>query len=376
MKKVAIVFGTRPEAIKVAPLIHLLKETPNIECSIVVTGQHKEMLDQVLEVFSIVPDLNLSVMRENQTLSGLTARLLDGIDAYLNQSKPDFIFAQGDTTTAFVASLVSFYHKIPFGHIEAGLRTHDLTAPWPEEANRTMTTRIATLHFAPTAHAFETLISEGVPKEKVFLTGNTIVDALRSVEARLPTYEKEVVAALPAVLQDQNVRMVLITGHRRENFDGGLERVCSAIARLAAAFPDVQFVYPVHLNPNVQKAVQGALANIPNVHLLPPLSYIPFVWLMRNSFFIITDSGGIQEEAPSFGKPVLVTRSVTERPEGIATGNARLVGTNTEHIVDIGRRLLTDPSFYDSMAQAVNPYGDGTAAQKICNHTVAYLNHT
>jgi UDP-N-acetylglucosamine 2-epimerase (non-hydrolysing) len=313
-------------------------------------------------------------MSENQSLSGLTSKLLSRIDVYLDQEKPDLVLAQGDTTTVFTTALACFYKKIPFGHVEAGLRTYDMSAPWPEEANRVLTTQISALHFAPTQNASDNLLKEGVQEKNVFVTGNTVVDALQSVVPRLCEYEEVVQSVIPGVVINSDKKTVLITGHRRENFDGGLKRVCESVQLLAEKFPDVQFVYPVHLNPVVQKEVNETLKKEQkNIHIIKPLTYIPFVWLMNRASFIITDSGGIQEEAPSLGKPVLVTREVTERPEGVDAGNTLLVGTDTDVIVGAAVRLLTDVKFYDSMAHATNPYGDGSAANEIIRICTKYL---
>lgn len=371
-KKVLLVFGTRPEGIKCAPVIQALQNQEELDFEICVTGQHKEMLQQVLEIFQITSGENLAVMQEGQTLNALTARLLMSVEQYLEKVKPDLVLAIGDTTTALTTALACFHKKISFGHIEAGLRTYNLHAPWPEEANRQIVSRIATLHFAPTEHARQNLLKENIPESTVFLTGNTIVDALQFVVSSLPEYSAEIRAAIPDTLFTTKDRIVLITGHRRENFDGGIKRVCDAIRSLADTFPDVHFVYPVHLNPAVQSAVKDTMGTAHrNVHLLPPLSYVPFVWLMQKAHTIITDSGGIQEEAPSLGKPVLVTREITERPEGVEAGSALVVGTNTEHIIEEVTKLLTDGAHYASMAQVTNPYGDGTAAERIvtiCNN--------
>jgi UDP-N-acetylglucosamine 2-epimerase (non-hydrolysing) len=374
-KRISLIFGTRPEAIKMAPIIKELSSEKEIECHICVSGQHKEMLEQVLQVFNIKPHINLQVMKEGQSLSQLTATLLQKIDSYIEEVKPDLVLAEGDTTTVLATALVCFYHKVPFGHVEAGLRTYDLSAPWPEEANRVLTSRITTLHFAPTQVNHDTLLKEGVSPESIFLTGNTIVDALKLVVSQLGEYKEEVSNVLPREIINSSNPVVLITGHRRENFDGGLERVCQAIRRLAESFPNVLFVYPVHLNPKVQEAVKRELASVKNnnVILLSPLGYIPFVWLMNRSKVIITDSGGIQEEAPTLGKPLLVTREVTERPEGVVSGNALLVGTDVKKIVEECTRLLTDDVFYKEMSSARNPYGDGTAARKIIDSCKKYL---
>lgn len=371
---VSVIFGTRPEAIKLAPVIEALKKRAGLTTHVCVTGQHREMLDQVLNVFHIVPDTSLAVMTEAQTLATLTARLLTGIDAHLAAVKPQVVLAQGDTTSVLAAALAAFYHRIPFGHVEAGLRTGNLSAPWPEEANRVLTTRLTTLHFAPTAHARNALLKEGVAENRIFQTGNTIIDALRSVVARLPAHSEDISRAIPPQVRTARGRIVLITGHRRENFDGGLERVCLAIRTLAERFPQDSFVYPVHLNPVVQRAVNTVLGSgTNNVHLLPPMEYIPFVSLIERSHMVITDSGGIQEEAPALGKPVLVTREVTERPEGVASGNALLVGTDTDTIVREASRLLEDERYYAGMARAANPYGDGTAAEKIATVIESFL---
>ncbi|MBI5004028.1 UDP-N-acetylglucosamine 2-epimerase (non-hydrolyzing) [Candidatus Kaiserbacteria bacterium] len=375
-KLISLVFGTRPEAIKIAPIVHVLRNQDDIAFHICVTGQHREMLDQVLEIFNINPDVDLSVMKHHQNLSELTATLLTSMSDYLDTVKPDLVLAEGDTTTVFVTALSCFYKKIPFGHIEAGLRTYDLTAPWPEEGYRVLTSRLSTLHFAPTEHAQEALIKEGVSQKDIFITGNTVIDALNYALMYASTQEDVLKQILPPSIFDSTRKVVLITGHRRESFGGGLERICKAIYTLAKEFPDVDFVYPVHLNPEVQNAANSVLQvdQLPNIYLLKPLSYIPFVWIMKRSTFIITDSGGIQEEAPSLGKPILVTRAVTERPEGVRTGNAVIVGTDNEKIVSLGSQLLTDPGFYASMSEAVNPYGDGHAAEKIVSLCIDYLN--
>ena len=337
------------------------------------------MLDQVLEVFDIRPDADLDLMRPNQTLSGLTARAIEAIDGYLAAEKPDLVLVQGDTTTVFCASLAAFYRHVPIGHVEAGLRTGDLTAPWPEEANRVLTSRLARLHFAPTATSRENLLREGTPGDAIAVTGNTVIDAL-FIAAERVRQRPPVIAGLPAALQPTagaspgQPRMVLITGHRRENFGGGFESICRAIAELAARFPDVHFVYPVHLNPNVRGPVQQILgsqlggaggAGAANLHLIEPLPYLSFVAMMNRSTLILTDSGGVQEEAPSLGKPVLVMRTVTERPEAVDAGTVRLVGTDQRLIVDGVTELLTKPDVYEKMSRAHNPYGDGHATERI-----------
>jgi UDP-N-acetylglucosamine 2-epimerase (non-hydrolysing) len=369
--KIAIIFGTRPEAIKLAPVVLALRRAPGIESRVCVTGQHRQMLDQVLAAFAIKPDVDLNLMEPNQSLGRLTARAIEAIDRFLTEDRPDLVLVQGDTTTVFCAALAAFYHRIPLGHVEAGLRTGNLQAPWPEEANRVLTTRLTTLHFAPTETARQNLLREGIAPEGILVTGNTVIDALllavEQVRANPP-----VIPELPGFLQpgtssETGPRMVLITGHRRENFGGGFESICTAIANLASKFPKVQFVYPVHLNPNVREPVQRILgsARAGNVHLISPQSYLPFVGLLARSSVILTDSGGVQEEAPSLGKPVLVMRDTTERPEAVEAGTVKLVGTDRKKIVAEVTRLLTDSDAYATMSRAHNPYGDGQASARI-----------
>jgi UDP-N-acetylglucosamine 2-epimerase (non-hydrolysing) len=386
--KLSVIFGTRPEAIKLAPIILKLREESSLECRLCVTAQHREMLDQVLELFGIKPDLDLDLMRPNQSLSQLTSHAIAMLGEHLQSEQPDLVLAQGDTTTTFCAALAAFYQRIPFGHVEAGLRTGNLQAPWPEEANRVLTSRLTTLHFAPTESARENLLREGVADQAITVTGNTVIDALLIILKQVRA-QRPVIDGLPDFLQpatsrnDKAARLVLITGHRRENFARPFENICSAIADLAARFPDVHFVYPVHLNPNVREPVMRILGDgrgtnlngstagatfAPtrrNIHLMEPLSYRSFVALMDRASLILTDSGGIQEEAPSVGKPVLVMREITERPEAVAAGTARLVGTDQSTIVDEVSRLLTDQSAYEVMAKAHNPYGDGNAAGRV-----------
>ncbi len=377
-KKISVIFGTRPEAIKLAPVILALKNDHRFSCNVCVTAQHREMLDQVLEVFGINPDVDLNLMRRNQTLSGFTSRALVAIDKYLTNEKPDFVMVQGDTTTVLCAALAAFYHHIPLGHVEAGLRTWNLGAPWPEEANRVLTSRLGTLHFAPTETNRKNLLKEGVPAGSIFVTGNTVIDALFIALAKVKEHSPTI-DGVPRFLQPGECnaagkaeRIVLITGHRRENFGEGFENICKAIAILAKNFPDVHFVYPVHLNPNVRKPVNEILGCMDersfkfyNVHLIAPLSYLSFVALMNRSYLILTDSGGVQEEAPSLGKPVLVMRDITERPEAVAAGAVKLVGTSQKSIVKAVGNLLTDEKFYKRMRHAQNPYGDGKAAGRI-----------
>jgi UDP-N-acetylglucosamine 2-epimerase (non-hydrolysing) len=371
--KITTIFGTRPEAIKLAPVVLALRRTPGLECRVCVTGQHREMLDQVLQVFSIVPDIDLRLMEPNQSLGRLTGRAIEAIDRHLAAERPDLVLVQGDTTTVFCAALAAFYQRIPVGHVEAGLRTGNLEAPWPEEANRVLTSRLASLHFAPTMESRANLLREGVPCRDIYVTGNTVIDALLLTLEQVRR-QPPAIAELPPQLRpgtfETGPRMVLITGHRRENFGGGFESICQAIAASARAFPDVHFVYPVHLNPNVREPVgrilgSGAGKPLGNVHLIAPQSYLPFVGLMARSALILTDSGGVQEEAPSLGKPVLVMRETTERPEAVAAGTVRLVGTDRDTIVAGIRELLTDQQAYAAMARAHNPYGDGHATRRI-----------
>jgi UDP-N-acetylglucosamine 2-epimerase (non-hydrolysing) len=368
MHKVTVIFGTRPEAIKVAPLILALRQNPAFSCRICVTGQHREMLDQVLQVFDIAPDSDLKLMRANQTLAVLTARAIESIDGELAKNKPDLVLIQGDTTTAFCAALTAFYHQVPIGHVEAGLRTGNLSSPWPEEANRVLATRLTAIHFAPTARSRDNLLAENVPAARIFVTGNTVIDALLLALEKVRAHPIEIPGIPAATLGSwRNAPLVLITGHRRENFGSGFESICLAIVELACRFPEVQFVYPVHLNPNVREPVQRVLAASQhrNIHLIEPLAYLPFVALMDRATIILTDSGGIQEEAPSLGKPVLVMRDTTERPEAVEAGTVKLVGTDFDNIVRETSRLLTDQGSYQAMARAHNPYGDGKATGRI-----------
>ncbi len=369
MKKIAVIFGTRPEAIKLAPVILALKRHPAFTCHTCVTAQHRQLLDQVLSVFNIEPDADLNLMTHDQTLPELTSRALSGISAYLDDVKPDLILVQGDTTTVFCAALAAFYHHIPVGHVEAGLRTGNLQSPWPEEANRVLTTHLADLHFAPTETSRKNLLREHIPDEKIIVTGNTVIDALFLARDRIRMTSPRI-DPLPDLIQPdtRTPRLVLITGHRRENFGGGFENICRAIADLASDFPDVHFVYPVHLNPRVREPVNRILGGNgerrPNIHLIEPLDYLPFVAMMNRADIILTDSGGVQEEAPSLGKPVLVMRDTTERPEAVQAGTVQLVGTHREAIVGRTAELLSDRALYDRMARAHNPYGDGKATER------------
>jgi UDP-N-acetylglucosamine 2-epimerase len=354
--------GTRPEAIKMAPVIDELRRHPNaIESLVCVSGQHREMLDQVLDIFSIRPDFDLDVMRPDQELSELTAELIHEFDHVVRETKPDWIIAEGDTTTVLVAALTSYYHRVRFGHVEAGLRTCDKFKPFPEEMNRRIVDQLADALFAPTVRSRDNLLREGVPAEMVLLTGNTVIDALLAVAARRFDWSVGPLASLPA-----NRGLVLVTAHRRESFGEGLREICCAIKELALQFESgFHFVYPVHLNPNVRRAVKEILSNLPNVSLIEPLDYLSMVHLMKRSVLILTDSGGIQEEAPSLRVPVLVMRNTTERPEGIEAGVARLVGTNRSRIVEEAARLLRDPVARGAMVTEANPYGDGKAASRI-----------
>lgn len=371
MTKVACIFGTRPEAIKMAPIVIALQQSQKLSPEVCVTGQHRAMLDQVLELFEIKPDHDLDLMRPGQNLAGLTSRALTALDEYLAKSKPDFILVQGDTTTAFCGALSALYHRVPVGHVEAGLRTNNLLSPWPEEANRRLISAVTALHFPPTSWSRDNLLKEGIDPSKVLVTGNTVIDALLTVRDNL-SLNPPFIDGLPEGLQPstgpQGRRIVLITGHRRENFGDGFESICRSIRELAGRFPDVSFVYPVHLNPQVREPVFRILGGenmAPNVHLIEPLDYRRFVALMNRSHLILTDSGGVQEEAPSLGKPVLVMRDTTERPEAVEAGTARLVGTDFHSITHGVALLLEDDSAYAAMAHALNPYGDGSASDRI-----------
>jgi UDP-N-acetylglucosamine 2-epimerase (non-hydrolysing) len=359
------VFGTRPEAIKLAPVILQARARPaDFQVTVCVTAQHRQMLDQVLELFRITPDIDLDLMRPNQDLCGLTANVLTGLTPVLARERPDWVLVQGDTTTVWVAALAAFYAGIPVGHVEAGLRTFDKRQPFPEEINRRLCTQLADLHFAPTGWARQNLLNERVPEQQIVVTGNTVIDALLWVLERIKTDPPPAVAEIQR-WTTQHVgqsRMVLITGHRRESFGEGFENICRAILKLAEIFPDIHWVYPVHLNPNVQVPVRRLLGQRPNIHLREPLPYAPFAWLMQRSTLILTDSGGIQEEAPSLGKPVLVMRNTTERPEGVQAGLVQLVGNDEQRIVD---GVSTALARQDGLPHVQNPYGDGRASTRI-----------
>ncbi|WP_044934002.1 non-hydrolyzing UDP-N-acetylglucosamine 2-epimerase [Pseudacidobacterium ailaaui] len=370
--KVSVILGTRPEAIKLAPIILAMKANCEYTCDVCVTAQHRQMLDQVLEVFGITPDADLDLMTDGQTLSGLTARAMTALDGYLARERPDIVLVQGDTTTVFTAALAAFYHGIPVGHVEAGLRTWNLRSPWPEEANRVLTSRLAKLHFAPTESARQNLLREGVPDNDIFVTGNTVIDALYLAVDRVRSSFPQV-PGLSSELISRETPLVLITGHRRESFGEKLEAICAAILELAEAFPEVQFVYPVHLNPQVRDTVMRMLSGSSsgNIHLIAPLSYLPFVALMERATLLITDSGGVQEEAPALGKPVLVTRDTTERPEALTGGTVKLVGADRQAIVREASRLLSDAAYCHAMSRICLPYGDGKATQRILDAIAA-----
>lgn len=355
-----VVFGTRPEAIKMAPIVKVLRGAPaQFETVVCVTSQHRHMLDQVLSLFGITPDIDLNLMQPDQTLDGLTARAITAITPVLKLHKPQCVLVQGDTTTAMTVALAAFYEKIPVGHVEAGLRTHDIYNPFPEEINRRMISAIATYHFAPTKTAYQHLSKEG-KKQGVYLTGNTVIDALRMI-----LKSKRRVDLACNISRDK--KLILVTAHRRENFGKPLENICAALKSLVLTHPDIEIVYPVHLNPNINGPVHRMLGGIPRIMLIPPVEYHELVYLMQKSYLILTDSGGIQEEAPAFGKPVLVMREETERPEGITAGVAKLVGTDTRKIMKETTRLLRDVKHYRKMSKAVNPYGDGKSAARIAS---------
>lgn len=364
--KVLTVFGTRPEAIKMAPLVHALAKDPHFEAKVCVTAQHREMLDQVLKLFSIVPEYDLNIMQPGQGLTEITCRILEGLKPVLESFKPDVVLVHGDTTTTMAASLAAFYQRIPVGHVEAGLRTGDLSSPWPEEGNRTLTGHLATYHFAPTETSRQNLLRENIADNRIAVTGNTVIDALFWVRDRVLSDEalrNELTQRYPFLANGK--KMILVTGHRRESFGRGFEQICHALAEIAANNPDVQIVYPVHLNPNVSEPVKRILGHVENVMLIEPQDYLPFVWLMNRAWLILTDSGGIQEEAPSLGKPVLVMRDMTERPEAVSAGTVCLVGTDSQRIVNEVTSLLQDESAYQAMSRAHNPYGDGQACHRI-----------
>jgi len=364
--KVLTVFGTRPEAIKMAPLVQALSQDPAFESRLCVTAQHREMLDQVLRLFKLEPDYDLNIMRPEQGLTEITCRILEGMKTVLLDFRPDIVLVHGDTTTTLAASLAAFYQQIPVGHVEAGLRTGDLASPWPEEGNRKLTGHLARLHFTPTSQSRQNLLQENLPDARIIVTGNTVIDALLWVRDRVlddSNLNAQLAARYPFL--DPDKKLVLVTGHRRESFGGGFERICSALAQIARQHPEAQIVYPVHLNPNVSEPVNRILSGIENIILIEPQEYLPFVWLMNRAWLILTDSGGIQEEAPSLGKPVLVMRDTTERPEAVDAGTVKLVGTDIARIVASVSELLSDDEAWQAMSHAHNPYGDGKACGRI-----------
>lgn len=388
MKKVMLVFGTRPEAIKMAPLVKAFQARNNeVETIVCVTAQHREMLDQVLEIFEITPEYDLDIMKQNQDLYDVSSRVLLGMRGVLDEVKPDVVLVHGDTTTSTMAALAAFYKQIPVGHVEAGLRTHNIYSPWPEEMNRQITGRIATFDFAPTALSRQNLLDEHTPQERIIVTGNTVIDALYWVVDKIKA-SAELASKLAGSIRangydvdrlNQGRKLVLITGHRRENFGDGFKNICQAIKTLSERFPNVDFVYPMHLNPNVRKPIyqlfgEDLARGKGNLFFINPLEYLSFVFLMEKSTVVLTDSGGIQEEAPGLGKPVLVMRDTTERPEALEAGTVKLVGADYDAIVDNMTTLLTDDAAYDAMSHAVNPYGDGKACGRIVTHLLESLN--
>ncbi len=380
MKKILLAFGTRPEAIKMAPLINEFKKYPEeFETVVCVTGQHRQMLDQVLSLFGIIPDYDLNIMQPNQDLYDITSLVLLGMRDVIKQSKPDIVFVHGDTTTSTASALAAFYQQVPVAHIEAGLRTGNLYSPWPEEMNRMLTGRLATYHFAPTTNAEQNLLNEHISQPQIVVTGNTVIDALHWVIEKIKTnsdIEQQIQSKLKQLNYDvsrlqQGQKLILITGHRRENFGDGFLNICQAIKELAEKYSDIDFLYPVHLNPNVRKPVMEVLGNNStnkNIFLIEPLEYLPFIYLMNQSFLLLTDSGGVQEEAPSLGKPVLVMRDTTERPEAVKAGTVSLVGTNKNKIIQIVSELVENKQIYLQMSHAENPYGDGLAAIRIVKY--------
>lgn len=362
--RVLSVFGTRPEAIKMAPVVRRLAANPNFEARVCVTAQHREMLDQVLGLFEIKPDYDLDIMKPGQSLADITSAVLKGLSSVLEEFQPELVLVHGDTSTTLAASLACYYKQIPVAHVEAGLRTGDIYSPWPEEVNRKVAGAIAELHFAPTERSRDNLLNEAVPQDRIVVTGNTVIDALQDASALLASDTRASAAFADQFAFDPTKRLILVTGHRRESFGDGFARICTAIGALAQR-SDVEVVYPVHLNPNVSGPVQAALGGLHNVHLIPPQDYLPFIYLMKRADIILTDSGGVQEEAPSLGKPVLVMRDTTERPEAVDAGTVKLVGSDVDRIVNAVTQLLDDTAAYEAMSMAHNPYGDGLAADRI-----------
>ena len=372
LKKVLTVFGTRPEAIKMAPLVHALAVDQRFESRVCVTAQHREMLDQVLSLFEIIPEYDLNLMKPGQSPSDITSGILMGLESVLDEFNPDVVLVHGDTATTFATALAAYYKQIPVGHVEAGLRTGNIYSPWPEEGNRKLTGALTRYHFAPTDASKQNLLNENVPAAYISVTGNTVIDALLWVKDKLdqdPQLCAELAALFPML--DSKRKLVLVTGHRRESFGGGFERICEALRKVSNEHPDCQIIYPVHLNPNVQEPVNRLLADCSNVHLIAPQDYLPFVYLMSQSYLILTDSGGIQEEAPSIGKPVLVMRDTTERPEAVMAGTVKLVGTDVDLIVSEVRNLILNKTAYAEMSRAHNPYGDGLACKRILDFLFA-----
>lgn len=364
--KVLTVFGTRPEAIKMAPLVHALAENPKIESKVCVTAQHREMLDQVLELFEVEPDYDLNLMKAGQTLNDVTSKILTNIKPVFEQFKPDVVLVHGDTATTFAASLAAYYQQIPVGHVEAGLRTGNIYSPWPEEANRKLTGALTKFHFAPTENSKANLLAENYAADTIHVTGNTVIDALLMIKQKITSntdLNSELAGLFPKL--DLKRKLILVTGHRRESFGGGFERICQALNEVAKRYPEAQILYPMHLNPNVREPVNRLLSGIDNIHLIEPQQYLPFVYLMDRAHIILTDSGGIQEEAPSLGKPVLVMRDTTERPEAVEAGTVKLVGTDVNLIVSSISELMDSEDAYRAMSFAHNPYGDGKACQRI-----------
>ncbi|URR15396.1 UDP-N-acetylglucosamine 2-epimerase (non-hydrolyzing) [Citrobacter portucalensis] len=366
MKKIMVVFGTRPEAIKMAPLIKEIKKNHSLECKVCVTAQHREMLDQVLDLFDITPDYDLNLMKKGQTLNDITSSILILIKPILQEFNPDIVLVHGDTATTFAVSLASYFEKISIGHVEAGLRTGNIFSPWPEEANRRLTSVLTKFHFTPTDNSKNNLLKEGYDEDSIFVTGNTVIDALHLVKNKIDN-DKILLQKLDQQFQflDKSKRMILVTGHRRENFGRGFENICEALAKIALDNDDVQIVFPVHLNPNVREPVNRILGNIDNIYLVEPQQYVPFIYLMNSSYLILTDSGGIQEEAPSLGKPVLVMRDTTERPEAVAAGTVKLVGTDKHKIILEVNNLLKSDVLYNEMSFSHNPYGNGDSSKMI-----------
>ncbi|MBM6613016.1 UDP-N-acetylglucosamine 2-epimerase (non-hydrolyzing) [Citrobacter portucalensis] len=373
MLNVIIVFGTRPEAIKMAPVIHALNKKKGVNVITCITAQHREMLDQVLKIFNIIPDYDLNIMKAGQSLNDVTAEIVLGLKKVLQEVKPDLLLVHGDTSTTFSAALAAYYEQVPVGHVEAGLRTGNIYSPWPEEANRRLTSIITQFHFAPTNIAKNNLVNEGISVNDIVVTGNTVIDSL-FIAKELLSNNKELELKLEEKFDflDVTKRTILVTGHRRENFGDGLKNICKALLAISKKFDDIQIIYPLHMNPNVRDPVRRYLGSMNNIFLIEPLEYLPFVYLMNKSYIILTDSGGIQEEAPSLGKPVLVMRDTTERPEAVLAGTVKLVGTNDRNIINQVTSLLESPLEYGKMANAINPYGDGRAsdyiADYICNN--------